>query len=107
MSPADLCAMDALAALLRCAPDGASIEVIERSCSSLLSDMTRRATDWSGVLRRAVIQHVIVMGEDGLWRPGPDIDDVPTCFTTNQAALRAFERCSAKYGTAAETRRAT
>jgi hypothetical protein len=33
---------------------------------------------WAEVLRRAIVEHLLAVDEDGRWRAGSDIDDAPS-----------------------------
>jgi hypothetical protein len=95
----------ALAAVLRNLPDSSSRDNVERAVvlavlPSLLQskfDVTMAGTwrraigvnmaltsiaslsiPWHEVVRRAVIEHVLVVSLDGHWSPGPDVQDAPS-----------------------------
>lgn len=43
-----------------------------------LSSIAALAIPWAEVLRRATVEHLLVMDADGRWRAGADIDDAPS-----------------------------
>ncbi|RKG87105.1 Eco57I restriction-modification methylase domain-containing protein [Corallococcus terminator] len=43
-----------------------------------LSSITALSIPWAEVLRRATVEHLLVMDADGRWRAGADIDDAPS-----------------------------